>query len=539
MKKRLAIMAIITVTGAGVSAASAENRAGTITLTPVIGGYHYDGTQGIDPNPIFGLHAGYNFTDRLGLEALFHYGRTKEYSTGIGKHLDVYHYRIEGLYSLFPKSAIVPHIAVGYGGISSVAKNNGKYDTDSGVFSYGLGAKFFLKDDVALRVDLRHLVIDHGPTDNNYEYTVGLGFAFGGKKAMPMVAEAPKAEVQPTPAAPSSNLSVSPATVVKGESAKLSWSSQETTGCAITPAIGSVPLSGSLTVTPNESTVYNLDCSGAGGSTSSRAGLTVTQPPAAAPAPPLDSDHDGVADNRDKCPDTPQGVAVDIIGCPLDTDGDRVADYLDKCPGTPAGVAVDASGCPLDSDKDGVADYLDKCPGTPLGVTVDAVGCPLDTDKDGVADYLDKCPDTPFGTKVDAVGCPLPLPSACKSITLEIEFDTAKAVIKPRFDNEIKKLAVMLQDNPDATAVIEGHTDNVGGAAMNMKLSEKRADAVRTYLIDKFGIAANRLQAKGYGLTKPRASNKTAQGRHENRRVEAVISCNGKIIKATDHDTHK
>src|SRR6266568_4271275 len=124
---------------------------------------------------------------------------------------------------------------------------------------------------------------------------------------------------------------------------------------------------------------------------------------------PIDSDRDGVPDGIDKCPGTPVGARVDATGCPVDSDADVVPDGIDQCPGTPAGVHVDAKGCPIDSDGDGVPDGVDQCPNTPTGVAVDAAGCPLDSDKDGVPDGLDKCPNTPAGTKVDAVGCPLPV----------------------------------------------------------------------------------------------------------------------------------
>src|SRR5881409_3686688 len=124
---------------------------------------------------------------------------------------------------------------------------------------------------------------------------------------------------------------------------------------------------------------------------------------------PVDSDADGVPDGIDQCPGTPAGVHVDAKGCPVDSDGDGVPDGVDQCPNTPPGVAVDAAGCPLDSDKDGVPDGIDKCPNTPAGATVDASGCPLDSDLDGVPDGIDQCPNTPAGTKVDAVGCPLPV----------------------------------------------------------------------------------------------------------------------------------
>src|SRR5881392_12898 len=124
---------------------------------------------------------------------------------------------------------------------------------------------------------------------------------------------------------------------------------------------------------------------------------------------PIDSDRDGVPDGIDKCPGTPAGAHVDATGCPVDSDADGVPDGIDQCPGTPAGVHVDAKGCPVDSDGDGVPDGVDQCPNTPAGVTVDAAGCPLDSDKDGVPDGIDKCPNTPAGATVDASGCPLPI----------------------------------------------------------------------------------------------------------------------------------
>ena len=177
---------------------------------------------------------------------------------------------------------------------------------------------------------------------------------------------------------------------------------------------------------------------------------------------------------------------------------------------------------PGDSDHDGVPDNTDKCPNTPAGVKVDANGCPLalDSDGDGVLDSLDKCPDTPKGTPVDKEGCPLPKKV---SISLAIEFDTGKAVIHPQYDEQIKKVAEFMTTYPGTTAVIEGHTDNVGKEASNLRLSTRRAESVRTYLIGKFGIAPQRLVAKGFGSSQPVADNATPEGRQKNRRTTAVI----------------
>ena len=114
-----------------------------------------------------------------------------------------------------------------------------------------------------------------------------------------------------------------------------------------------------------------------------------------------DSDMDGVSDKKDKCPDTPAGVAVDANGCPVDGDGDGVADYIDECP-TVAGLPS-LKGCP-DKDKDGVADKDDACPD--VAGLASLKGCP-DSDGDGIADKDDKCANTPRGIKVDASGCPI------------------------------------------------------------------------------------------------------------------------------------
>jgi outer membrane protein OmpA-like peptidoglycan-associated protein len=275
---------------------------------------------------------------------------------------------------------------------------------------------------------------------------------------------------------------------------------------------------------------------------------------------PLDTDGDGVPDYLDKCANTPAGVAVDQFGCPLDKDKDGVPDYLDKCPNTEIGVKVDADGCPLDSDNDGVPDHLDKCPNTPAGIQVDASGCPLDEDKDGVPDYMDKCPNTPIGATVDEFGCTLDTDGdgvpdyldkcptvagtvenqGCPELTKEvktlfqkalqgIKFDTGKSTIKPVSYPILDAVVKVMNENPTYKLIIGGHTDNVGGEAMNMTLSKDRAEAVSVYLIGK-GISPERISASGYGLTQPVDDNSTAAGRTRNRRVELSVEFIEKVI---------
>jgi outer membrane protein OmpA-like peptidoglycan-associated protein len=274
----------------------------------------------------------------------------------------------------------------------------------------------------------------------------------------------------------------------------------------------------------------------------------------------LDSDKDGVPDYLDKCAKTPAAAIgkVDSVGCPLDTDGDGVADYLDKCPGTPleANGRVDVHGCLTDTDKDGVPDYLDECdtPASAIG-KVDSVGCPLDTDGDGVPDYVDKCPKTPVAAKgfVDDNGCPIDSDAdgvpdymdncptiagvadneGCPEIKKEvkvlfqkalegIQFETGKVSIDPSSFALLDQIFRVLIENPGYLIDIRGHTDNSGAPAVNLKLSESRADAVRNYLIKK-GVSKKRISSQGMGDSKPIADNETEEGRAKNRRVEFVV----------------
>jgi len=107
--------------------------------------------------------------------------------------------------------------------------------------------------------------------------------------------------------------------------------------------------------------------------------------------------------------------------------------------------------------------------------------------------------------------------------TLNIQFDTNKAMGKDQYIAELAELADVMKTYGDLDVMIEGHTDSVDTDDFNMKLSQKRADSVKNYLVTKFGIAASRLDAKGYGETRPIADNNTKEGRQANRRVEAAV----------------
>jgi len=213
---------------------------------------------------------------------------------------------------------------------------------------------------------------------------------------------------------------------------------------------------------------------------------------------------------------------------PRDSDGDGVTDDLDKCPGTPAGVAVDADGCPKDSDGDGVPDYLDKCPDTPAGVAVDSDGCPKDSDGDGVPDYLDKCPDTPAGVAVDATGCPVVIekePIALNSIYFEFDRATLTQEAVETLNSNMR----IIRENPEINVRIEGHSCAHGPDDYNLRLSERRANAIKEYFVNEGGIAEQRLRTIAYGETRlampevPTPSNKNASEARANRRAQFTV----------------
>ncbi|HEY3446657.1 MAG TPA: OmpA family protein [Myxococcales bacterium] len=281
--------------------------------------------------------------------------------------------------------------------------------------------------------------------------------------------------------------------------------------------------------------------------------------------PDPDNDHDGIPDSEDNCPDTAGTVAEK--GCPVvDTDKDGVPDKQDECP-TEAGP-VERKGCPVhdtdgdgiedkddaclsqsgpaenkgcpipDEDKDGVNDKDDACPKEPG--PKELKGCP-DRDGDTVTDALDNCPDEKG--EVDNAGCP----KAKKQLVVitreklvikdRIYFATGKAEILPKSFPLVNQIADVLAAHLEIASIrIEGHTDNEGPREVNVKLSQARAEAVKTYLVKQRKVADTRLKAQGFGPDRPAESNDTKDGKANNRRVEFMIegAPEAKQIEATD-----
>ena len=257
--------------------------------------------------------------------------------------------------------------------------------------------------------------------------------------------------------------------------------------------------------------------------------------------PDPDNDRDGIPDVDDKCPNQPETFNgyQDADGCPdgtkNDRDGDGIPDDVDKCPDDPEDFDgfEDADGCPdPDNDKDGIPDVDDLCPNDPEDFDgfEDADGCPdPDNDHDRIPDKDDKCPNEPetYNGYQDADGCPDRGRVVVTDTSIEIldmvYFEYDKAIIKKESYPILDAVAATLQGNPNIQQVeIQGHTDERGDDAYNLDLSDRRAHAVRQYLIDK-GVDEKRLTAQGYGETQPldRRHNEAAWAK--NRRVAFLI----------------
>jgi OOP family OmpA-OmpF porin len=222
-----------------------------------------------------------------------------------------------------------------------------------------------------------------------------------------------------------------------------------------------------------------------------------------------------------------------------------------------------------DMDGDGVPDRYDRCGNTPAGCKVDDYGCPWDTDQDGVCDGLDQCPDTPPGEVVDAEGCdaaqraargaphvqttsrpaesqPMPPPAPPQSevekkliatgeIRLEnVYFDTGKSTLLPESEASLNEAGHALEHFSALKVEVGGHTDTRGSAKYNQKLSQVRAEAVRSYLLDHFHLDPANYVAKGYGESHPEVKERNDEDRQRNRRVVLKVLNPGALPRGVE-----
>jgi outer membrane protein OmpA-like peptidoglycan-associated protein len=253
--------------------------------------------------------------------------------------------------------------------------------------------------------------------------------------------------------------------------------------------------------------------------------------------PIADKDKDGIPDVDDACPAEagPKSTDPTKNGCPIDTDGDGVPDTADACPKVAGVKSADPkkNGCPPDKDGDGVPDALDACPDVAGVKSADPKlnGCPDDPDGDGIKGAADACPLEKGPPDPDPAqnGCPKYVRVHGDEIlfSAQIQFRPngfrKSETVAPVSEELMKEIRDVIIKHPEISKLeVQGHTDDNGGEEYNLKLSQERADAVRSWLIAA-GIPAEKLVAKGYGFWKPVADNRVNAGRVRNRRVQFVI----------------
>jgi outer membrane protein OmpA-like peptidoglycan-associated protein len=258
---------------------------------------------------------------------------------------------------------------------------------------------------------------------------------------------------------------------------------------------------------------------------------------------PRDSDGDGIPDKYDGDPDRAEDFDgfEDADGIPdLDNDQDGVPDYSDLARNEPEDHDgfQDQDGAPdPDNDGDGILDANDKMPGTDAAIAAgiltmedvdgfqDEDGAPdPDNDGDGILDADDKCPneaETVNGYQ-DEDGCPDSKPAieVGQAIVLDgVNFASGSSNLTTNSMRILDKAATTLTNNPEIEVEIRGYTDNTGSYQGNVRISQRRADTVREYML-KHGVAPYRMTTKGYGPESPIAPNSTSDGRAQNRRIE-------------------
>jgi len=460
---RILLFSIVFVTFFSAGNAVAAIREGALTLTPFIAGHIFSGNENVKNSPEYGLGISYNFTDHWAAELTGSMYEMKD-TSGTAVEADVIAGRLDALYHFQPKEKIIPYFAVGLGGVSIDTDPSG-HDSEDYTFNYGFGLKIFTTKDLALRLDLRHLMrfdssAGHFYDDywNNLLVSGGIAYQIGGAD-------------------------ISSPMLIDGDEDGIVDNRDR---CLDTP--------------PG----YPVDQNGC----------------------PVDSDGDGVVDAEDLCAATDAGLEVDANGCPIvavetvieDTDGDGIADIDDKCPNTPLEIPVNSYGCPLDSDGDTIFDIDDDCPNTPAGTAVGPDGCGPDEVNIKMRYEDDSSKAAAFSSE-HPEGDDLAALAEQESLDLRIRFAPNRSVIDPRHDADMKKAAAFIAAHPGVRVMVEGHTDSTGASGANLRLSQKRADTVRWILVRDYGVPADRIIAKGFGESKPIADNTTQEGRARNRRV--------------------
>lgn len=483
------------------SSSFAQVKPGAVSITPYVGGIIFDKEHHLNNTPVYGLSVGYDFTRYFGVEASGNgfFTQFDQAIANVDQGSNGLNYRLDGIVHLLPRYRFTPFLMAGVGG-QTINYPRGMQNTTAFVADYGGGFKFFMTDWLVLRADVRQMyVFDNAKKD--IEYGLGLSFMFGGPKASPILSAVPGVQA-PT------DLS---ATAVSESQNKVSWKD--------------VP--GALNYRIYRDGLYQKSASSPSlADTGLKSGTQYCYMVTAVDKDGRESERTKQACATTLSPSSALSVTSDITASAISEFQINVA--WNEVVGAKSykiyrdGTYLTASKTPSLSDT-GLKSGTAYCY---VVSAVDDAGREAERSKEA-------CATTPYSMEEQKRQAEAAASAGVQKemlekgrATIDIEFDYNKAVVKPQYYPEIKKFADVIKANPGIVVAIEGHTDNIGTKEYNQKLSLKRAESVRNTLVTRFGVPAASLTAKGFGLSRPIATNKTADGRKKNRRVEAVVVYN-------------
>ena len=484
----------------------AENRKGAVTLSPFVGGYVLDSDQREESDPMFGLRAGYNFTKNFGAEAMFGYSLTETRPRYGSRETDLYRYGVDLLWHFMPDNNFVPFIVLGGGGTNFNIPNTPSAESHyAGTVSYGGGVKYFVNPDIALRGDVRHAILVHDTGDNNFEYSVGLTFNFGGeRKAVAAITEtsapAPADTVAPTVSftTPANGDTAVPLNQKASVAFSEPMDQKSMSASTFTVKQGSKRVSGEVSSTDSTATftpanylekgkVYTATVTTgakdkAGNKLANNYMWEFSTGPVADTTPPSVTFTSPVKG----APAAPVSQKVNAaFSEPMDPATITATTFTLKQGKTPVSGTVTSTGSTASFTP---SRNFEKGKAYTATVTTGA------KDLAGNALTRDYVWDFTAFAEPRVIGC---LATLNKS---HFDFDSAK--ISENGKTILDANILVLKSDPNMTIRIAGHTSAAGSDAYNQKLSERRAQAVKDYLV-KGGIDANRISTIGYGEKYP------------------------------------
>jgi outer membrane beta-barrel protein len=480
----------------------AENRQGAVTLSPYIGGYVLDKDQHEESRPVFGLRAGYNFTKNFGAEATFDYSLTETRIIYGSREADRYRYGVDLLYHFMTDSKLVPFVVLGGGGTNFNIPNTPSAKSHyAGLVDYGVGVKYSITPDIALRGDVRHIVLVHDTGSNNLEYAAGLTFQFGGvrKAVAPLTEVADVTAPTVTFTSPAKGDTAVPLNQKVNVAFSEEMDTTTFTGSTFTLMQGTTPVSGQLTYT--DSTVTFIPANNFEKGKEYTATITTGAKDLAGNA--LASNYQWgfttglVADttaptvtftspvNGDKAAPVNQKVNA-AFSENMDPTTITAASFTLKHGNTPVSGKVTSSASNATFTPTRNFEKGEAYTATLTTGTRDLAGNAL------AHDYV-------WNFKTFAE----PKVIRCLATLINSHFKFNSAEISEDGKTILNNNATAMKANPNLVIRVAGYTSAAGTEEYNQKLSERRAKSVKDYLVKTGGINANRISTIGYGKSNP------------------------------------